>query len=310
VTGARKDVVGLRAMVRAGGRAVSEYTGMVLGLFVIQAMVAFGSGLVVTGLLTSRFAERPIFDDAVDGDAVSLLEVLRSSGMLVSATVWILIGTALLWVMLSWFLTGGILAVLTERPRDRRETARCFGAGGAATFFVFVRLGLLSLVVHGFVVGGLATVGLGVIATRFEHTLRLGPLVLDLLAALTPALLAAVAVGTVFDYARAELALRRPTHDHLGAFRAMIRAVGFMVRRPAALAHVMLGWTSFLAVSLVYVWASHGHPMLGATGAVALFVIRQGLSLARMAIKVGVIGGQVELGQTRPPPPRKVVDGE
>ena len=43
--------------------------------------------------------------------------------------------------------------------------------------------------------------------------------------------------------------------------------------------------------------------MYGAEGAVTLFVIRQGVALARTAIRVGVIAGQVELGKARPLPP-------
>jgi hypothetical protein len=46
--------------------------------------------------------------------------------------------------------------------------------------------------------------------------------------------------------------------------------------------------------------------MYGAEGAITLFVARQGVSLLRMAIRVGVLAGQVELGRTRPLPPRRV----
>ena len=37
----------LGALVRAGVRGVSEYTGMVLGLFVVQLIAAWGAGLVI-----------------------------------------------------------------------------------------------------------------------------------------------------------------------------------------------------------------------------------------------------------------------
>ena len=46
--------------------------------------------------------------------------------------------------------------------------------------------------------------------------------------------------------------------------------------------------------------------MYGAEGAVTLFVVRQGVALLRMAIRVGVLAGQVELGRTRPLPARRV----
>jgi hypothetical protein len=53
-------------------------------------------------------------------------------------------------------------------------------------------------------------------------------------------------------------------------------------------------------------YLAYGHPMYGAEGAVTLFVIRQGVALARMAIRVGVLAGQVEIGRGRPLPPRRV----
>ena len=46
--------------------------------------------------------------------------------------------------------------------------------------------------------------------------------------------------------------------------------------------------------------------MYGAEGAITLFVIRSGVSLARMALRFAVLAGQVDLGGSRPPPPRRV----
>jgi len=309
VSAARKgDLIGLGAMASAGFRAVSEYTGMVLGLFAVQAVMALGAGLVIARLLAAVFATRPVFDDAVDGDLVALFAVVRNADILGAATLWIAVGAVLTWVVLSWFLGGGALAVLTERPRGRRETARCFGAGGAGTYFAFLRIGLASGIAHIALVLPAAIVGVSAVADRLERALTLMDLLGSMVLALLPAALLAAIIGAVMDYARAELTLRRPTHDHLGAAHAISRALVFVVRRPVAIGHVLLGWLAAAAVTGVYGWAAHGHPMYGPGGAVALLVIRQGLSLVRMAIEVAVLGGQVELGQTRPPPPRRVVE--
>ena len=43
--------------------------------------------------------------------------------------------------------------------------------------------------------------------------------------------------------------------------------------------------------------------MYGPDGAVTLFLVRLGVSLLRMVIRFGVLGGQLELGRTRPHPP-------
>jgi len=55
-------------------------------------------------------------------------------------------------------------------------------------------------------------------------------------------------------------------------------------------------------------WLAHGHPMYGAGGAIMLFVIRQGVALGRSTIRFGVLAGQLELGKTRPLPPRRIVE--
>ena len=295
--------VGLPDMLRAGVRALTDYTGTFLGLFAVQVLVAFGAGFVIAQLLADQFATLPLFDEGVDGDLAALLEALRHAGGTLSAIGWVGVGAILLWVMLSWFLAGGLITVLVERPHGRRETARTFGAGGAAHFFALARLGVLSLATYGLVAIA-ASIGLSAVLPRIERALELGAVVGWLALGLLPALLLLAAIWTVVDYARIELVVRRPTHPRLGALIAFGRAVAFVARRPLALGHVLLWGAAFIAISLVYVWASHDSPMLGTSGAISLLVVREGLALTRMALKVAAIGGQIELGMSRPPPPR------
>jgi hypothetical protein len=125
----------------------------------------------------------------------------------------------------------------------------------------------------------------------------------DLALGVAPGALCLVVVGTIVDYARAELAVRKASHD-LGALGALLRSIAFVVTHPRAIAHVLIGWSIVIALGSAYVWLSHGREMLGGGGALTILVIRQGLSLLRMAVEVGVLAGQMELGQTRPPPPR------
>jgi len=119
---------GLRVMVRGGLRAVSQYTGMVLALFVVHVLVAWGAGLVIMNVLADAFADKPLFDEAVDGDLVALAEIVRDATTVIGAIGWVAIGAVMAWTVISWFLAGGLLGVFTERPRRRAETARCFGA--------------------------------------------------------------------------------------------------------------------------------------------------------------------------------------
>jgi hypothetical protein len=294
---------GLGDLLRAGRRAVSAYTGTLLALFLVQALVVLGATAVIAMLFAGQFAHRPLFDDGVDGDLMALYEALRDAGATLSAIGWIGVGGILAWLMLSWFLAGGLVAVLAERPQGRPATLRTFGAGGAATFLVFARLALISAVLHA-VVWVVAAIGLGLVAARIEYAMTLGEVLGALTLGLAPALLLLAVVWTVIDHARVELVLRRPSHERLGAIVAFARSVAFVARRPLALAHVLLWAAAFGAVSALYTWASFGAAMLGASGAIALLIVRQGVGLVRMALKVMLIGGQVELGQSRPPPPR------
>ncbi|MBZ0232930.1 MAG: hypothetical protein K8M05_11425 [Deltaproteobacteria bacterium] len=298
-------IPGLGALIRGGVRAVSQYTGMLLALFVVHVLVAWGAGVIIAQILAEAFAHRPLFDDAVDGDLIALVEVLASADAVIFSVRWVAIGAVIAWAMIGWFLAGGVLAVFTERPRGRTETARCFGAGGANHFLVFARLALVTTLYH-LPVFFLFFLGLDHIAAKLEHALTTRELVVPLLVGLLPAAIAHVIVSTVIDYARAEIALRRPTHESLGATRAALRATGYVFRRPVALLHVGVYWLFFFGVTLAFMWLAHGRAMLGFGGAMALLALRQGIALLRLGARVAVIAGQVELTATRPPPPREV----
>jgi hypothetical protein len=295
--------LGLGDLVRAGGRAVSRYTGTVLALFIAQSLVAGVAIVTVAQIFASELAQRPMFDDAVDGDLVSLVHILRDMPHIVWAAGWTMFGVVLVWMIASWFLVGGTLAVLADRPEGRAATARTFGAGGANTFLSFVALQVLSLVAY---LPALFVLGFGLAwgLAKAEYALTIGDLVSSVGLGVLPGLLALAVAGTVVDYARVELAVRKSSHE-LGAIAAFIRAIGFVITNPITIVHSLLGWILTIAVGLAYVWLSHGRSLLGGSGALTILIVRQGLALVRMAIKVGVLGGQVELGQTRPPPPRR-----
>jgi hypothetical protein len=303
----RRERIGLGAMIKAGGRAASRYTGTVLGVFVVQALLAGTAGFAIAQVLGSEFAKRPRFDEAVAGDLTAFIDCIKHAPSAFRASIWIGVAAVLLWIVVSWFLVGGVYAVAHERPEGKRETARCFGAGGATTFLVYVRLAVLAAVLHLLVLVAFV-LGVGAAAARMLHALSLPAFLVPLAVGLLPAALIGLYVWTAVDYARAELTVRRPTHDELGAFRALVRALVFVARRPVALGHAALGWLIFVVVTLGYAWAAQGHAMLGAGGAIALGVIRLGLSLVRFAVKFVLLAGQVELTETRPPPARRVVE--
>ena len=295
---------GLGDVLATGWRTVSKYTGTVLAVFVIQSLVALACMVGMAFVLAQAFAHLPMFDEAVDGDLVALVYCVRYGRPSFLAVGGIAFAAIVLWQLASWFLVGGLYGVLAQRPETRGETARCFGASGATTFLAYARLALCSLPGSAIVLFLLGT-GLRIAAPRIDHALTLPQLFGPIALASLPAVLALHFFWTVADYARVELSLRHDSHDP-GVIATYARTVTYVVKRPLTLVHSGVGWLAFLLVTVAYAYLAQGHPMYGADGAIMLFFVRQGVALLRMAIKVGVFAGQIELGQTRPLPPRRV----
>jgi hypothetical protein len=296
--------LGLGDLIAAGPRAVSRYTGTLLAVFVAQSIVAATCIVAVAVVLAQAFSHLPMFDEAVDGDLVALLYCVRYGRPSLLATGGIVFGAVALWQLASWFLVGGIGGVLAQRPEGRGDTARCFGASGAATYLTYARLALCSL--PGWVLVGFALLsGLSLVVGRIEHALTVPELLGPMALAFLPAALLIHLLWTVSDYARVELTLRHDTHDP-GVVATYVRTLAYVLRRPVTLVHGAVGWILFALVTIAYAYLAQGHPMYGAEGAVTLFVARQGVSLLRMAIRFGILAGQIELGRTRPLPPRRV----
>lgn len=296
--------LGLRDLFAAMPRALGRYTGVLLATFVVQTLVALACMGAVAAVLSNTFAKLPMWDEAIDGDLVALLYCLRHGKSALFASGGIVLASVLLWQFASWFVTGGIYGVFANRPEGRGDTARCFGASGASTFLAYVRLSLCALpglVIVLFVLG-LCT---GLVAERLEYALTIPQLLGSLAIALLPALLLLHVLWTITDYARVELTLRGESHDP-SVVMTYVRTVAYVLKHPTTLAHAGIGWIAFLLVTIGYMYLSQGHPMYGAEGAVTLFVIRQGVALARTAIRVGVMAGQIELGKTRALPPRHI----
>ncbi len=296
--------LGLGDLIGAGPRAVSRYTGTLLAVFVVQSLIAATCMVGIALVFAQAFSHLPLFDEAVDGDLVAILYCVRYGKASLVAIGGIVFAAIVLWQLASWFLVGGLNGVLAQRPEGRGDTARCFGASGAATYLAYARLALCALpgwVIVLFVFGAATSL----VAPRMEYALTVPELLGPLAIATLPAALLLHLLWTVTDYARVELTLRHETHDP-GVIATYLRSLAYVLRRPVTLVHGAIGWLLFALVTAAYAYLAQGHPMYGAGGAVTLFIARQGVSLLRMAIHLGVLAGQVELGRTRPLPPRRV----
>jgi len=293
---------GLGDMIGAGLRGLSRYTGTLFAVFVVQSLIAAACMIGIALVLAQAFSHLPLFDEAVDGQLVAVIWVVRHARGTFVAVGGIVFAAIVLWQLAAWFLAGGLYGVLAERPESRGETARCFGASGAATYLAYARLAVCSLPAWALVLTVFGAC-LGMVAPRLEYALAVTDLIGPLAFAFVPALALLHFFWTVSDYARVELTLRHDTHDP-GVLATYLRSLVFVAKRPLTLVHGGLGWVFFLLVTIAYAYLSQGRAMYGAEGAITLFVARQGVALLRMAIHVAVMAGQIELGRTRPLPPR------
>jgi hypothetical protein len=296
-----QGLAGVRALMRSGLHALWRYTGTLFAVFLAQSVLAIACMLGIAMVLTQTFARLPMFDDAVDGDIVAMIWVVRHEPSTFIAIGSLIFAALVVWQVASWFLTGGLYGVLAKRPEGRAETMRCFGASGATTYFAYARLAIVSVLGY-MIVFSVFAMTLSAAWQRLELALTIGDLLSSLALVVIPTGALALFFGTVTDHARVELTLRHESHRP-GAFGTYLRTVGYVLRNPLTLVHVGLGWLLVLLVSLAYAYIAYDHPMYGAGGAITLFFVRQGMSLARVAIRVAVMAGQVELGRTRRLPP-------
>lgn len=293
-------ILPMRAMLSAGREAITRYTGTLFALFVVQLILVMAAVFAMARVFAAAFAQLPYFDRAVDGDLAGWIYILRNQREVLAAAGWIGGGAVLLWMLLSWFLAAGSISVLAERPEGRAATARCFGAAGASSFLPLVRLAMLSAPAY-LVVAMALGIGLDAVSPHLEIALSLPQLLGWLAVGAGPALLILHLLWTITDYARAELVLRRDTHE-LTVIAAYARAIAFVLRHPLTLVHAGLGWILIIAITIGYMIASHDHPMIGTDGAITLLIVRQGVVLLRMAVHFAVLGGQVALTRQRPLP--------
>jgi hypothetical protein len=191
-----------------------------------------------------------------------------------------------LYSVVSWFLTAGLIAVLLDAPSRRREVVRWFGAAGASNFFPFLRLGLWTALPYA-VVLGVAGFGMGMTG-GVEEAIYPMDLLRTVGLGLAPAIGLHWIVATAIDYARVDLV----RHPGLSSARALVRGFRMIGRHPLALFHT-------LVYGLLFIGISAGHVSITGGGAVAslaaLIALRQLAGLLRFLAHVMLIGGQVEL---------------
>ena len=277
----------LGVMLRAGGRSLRRFPGMVLVLYAIQLVLSAGTALLFAVLLHGAFGDRPMFDRAMDGDLSALVICVLAEPELLRTLLWIGVASVIGYSVVSWFLSAGLIAVLLDAPSRRREVLRWFGSAGAANFFPFLRLSLWSALPQ-VVVLVVAVVGLGFVRYQLEHAFDARASLEALAVGLSPALLLHWIVATAIDYARIDLV----RHPGMSSLRGLLRGFRAVTHNRLTLVHTALYGLVFAGASAAYGWMTVGGAM---TGLIALILVRQLVGLVRFAAHVALIAGQVEL---------------
>jgi hypothetical protein len=295
-------------MLRAGGRAVSQYTGTVLAVYLVQLVAAGIAGFAILSVLSNAFSDRMLFDQAVDGDLVSLLiddpqragggrrgdvDRARRGGRVDGVE-----------LVLHRRRAGGVDRAAPGPARHRallrrrRRVARSWCSRAWAWCRCLLQPSRR---------WSRCRMGVGYLAERIATAITVGELIGPLGLGLGPAALLHVLASTCdrLRAGRADLAPADPRHARRAA-RGDPRggvpgaAAGGAAPRRRVLARLRAG------VAAVSLWLAKDRAMLGTSGALALFAIRQAVTLVRTALKFALLAGQVELTGTRPPPPRTV----
>lgn len=292
----RRSITDVAAAVGAGGRAVARHPGLLAATYLVQlAMSLLPAALLFAGLV-SRYGREPTLDAAVAGDLPSLLEIARDARELLGATAAAVAIAALAYVVVSWLLTAGLIAVFADPPATRASAARRFGAGAGERVLSFARLFAWSLIPYA-AVAWLAASGLRGLTGAAFHALGTRELLWRAALELAPAALLLWLSWTVIDYARIELVrAARPV-----AWRALLRAARRVASRPACLLHTLGGHASGAVLALAILAAAHWSAAAG----VAVLALRQLALAGRHVVHVAVLAGQVEIDERVSRPRRR-----
>ena len=307
----------LKAMFTGIGRALAS-PGLVVGLWLAGFLVALPLAAVISASLHDSFGSSLVSDTMREGfdegwygeyrsEARGLertftpslsgagafyenLEDLLTGGLFGGFSG--LVGVGLLFALLWSFLLGGVIDRLSTFGAPQRRGH--FGRMGGRFFFRFVRLAVISAVfyylvyrLHGWTFDRLEVI------TR-DWTVERSVLLASLVGyALIGLLLILVHIS--FDYAKIATVLE----DRRSMLLASLRGFGFVLSHPGRTLGLYLALLLVSAAMLAgYAWIAPGAGQSTTTGVLAAFAIGQLYLLARVGMRVALLGGEVDLFQT------------
>lgn len=308
----------LQAFFR-GLRHTGDQSGLVGWLWLANLLIALPAGVLMVHTLDQAIGPSLVHENLRQGFDLGwygeiedsnggLMETFRPSAVVAAGPLldnlegWI---TGRLWseypallgmislFLLAWILLqGGVLARLHDplSPRGLRGLL----AAGADLFFRLLRLAILSAPLY-FLVYKLGRWLLGRIAGATREVTRETTVLLYALAALALVAFLLLLVRAVFDYARIAVVVEN-RHRALGA---VLRGLGFVLSRPGKVfALVALGGILALAAMGLYALLAPGVGTSTVVGLILGILIQQLYLMARIAVRVTILGSELELYKT------------
>ncbi len=129
---------------------------LVAARFAMMALAAAVGALAIRGDLTGNIGRSPWFADAPD--PLPLQQFMAVWGQIPRQGIGTAMAAALFSVLVGWFLTAGVVDLLTHGRREGEPLNRQVGAAGSFGLLPFLRVALLGLAFHGSLIGATAIV--------------------------------------------------------------------------------------------------------------------------------------------------------
>lgn len=278
------------ASMKEGFAATMRSWRLLLPLYILNLAAAV---IVVTPL---QFALQQYWGTSVISSPLrqafsipALVEFLLHNGDLVRTLFRIFLTVLFLYEILSVFLDGGILAAL--RSGEARGLSRKLFEGGAAYFFRFLRLFLISIpfMIVGGIILGLIDAPL---SSLMDSSQRPVEIFLVLGARIAVAVLLFSYIRAVMDYAK----VAAVSEDRRVMWKAFWRGLGFSVRNfGRAYGMFLILLLIYLATVALHLYVNSSINESTAVLILLLFIIEQLFVLVRIGERVWFFGSELSL---------------
>jgi hypothetical protein len=268
---------------------------MVVALFVANLLWALAWSWPFYRTLADATALRPFAEPLAHGLHVDVMaEIFARHPEIASVGQAGAAASAVGWVIVSWFLTGGVLGLCALPPAE--TSLRRFGAEAGGRGPAMARLWLW-FVPHWAMAALIAAMGGGMGSAAGAHAANSWWTVGGGILGALPGLVALLLVSTMADVARARLTLMPQPVARV----AMTEATRLVLAHPRCPVGVqLLGGLVWLGASGLYLAVAWPFPYASGPAFALLFLLRQALVLARAGVRVATLDANLEYVQSLP----------